>query len=417
MDRQPLTVEFSQVKSILGSIDWSFSTPFSVGRSGLELFDARKHHSYPATFVPEIPYTLIELLSRPSAVVYDPFSGIGTTVFQSLFLGRIPYGAEICRIAIGFMKNMWTLLRPDIDISPIDDLIDRINECYSPDIDYSGRLEGHPAQVDELRPWYAPETFNQLLYLASCQNECIDPASHAAIGITLSATLKSASAQGRGWGCISDNMLPKQEQLTKKKDAIKQIARRLGILKRDVAQARDSLPPGSTEFLIHADVDSHILRTDVSQSTIVADDSVDLIITSPPYANMTDYSLSQRLSYYWTGLDPMEDLPCEIGARRKRSRSSSIQDYTEAMKTVATEVSKSLKIGGYFCLVMPIFSGTRYNNTQRQRSIEEFIGSLPRHGLVREHVITRILPTGRRHHNQTWISLTKEEVSIFRKVN
>ena len=55
----------------------------------------------------------------------------------------------------------------------------------------------------------------------------------------------------------------------------------------------------------------------------VPDNSVDLVITSPPYPNMTDYVTSQRLSYYFLGLgladkSRLKDLDLEIGPRIRR---------------------------------------------------------------------------------------------------
>ena len=69
--------------TLLSNIDWSFDTSlYSRARSPF-LFDCRKYHWYPATFVPEIPYSLIEVLSVPGQVVFDPFGGIGTTFATS----------------------------------------------------------------------------------------------------------------------------------------------------------------------------------------------------------------------------------------------------------------------------------------------------------------------------------------------
>ena len=58
--------------TLLSNIDWSFDTPLYSRTRNRFLFDCRKHHWYPATFVPEIPYSLIEVLSKPGQVVYEP---------------------------------------------------------------------------------------------------------------------------------------------------------------------------------------------------------------------------------------------------------------------------------------------------------------------------------------------------------
>src|SRR5713101_4646865 len=133
--------DVSIARPILDNINWTFSTPFSVGRSGMHLFDCRRHHWYPATFIPEIPYTLIEVLSKPGAVVYDPFAGIGTTVFQSLLLGREPYATELGCVAVDFIESMWTLFQGDSDLSKIVSDVERVVSLYNETVDYAKALK------------------------------------------------------------------------------------------------------------------------------------------------------------------------------------------------------------------------------------------------------------------------------------
>ena len=47
----------------LHNINWNFDFNINYSSDSLYPFDCRKHYSYPATFIPEIPYTLIEILS------------------------------------------------------------------------------------------------------------------------------------------------------------------------------------------------------------------------------------------------------------------------------------------------------------------------------------------------------------------
>src|SRR5918912_834292 len=158
-------IEVNRARPILDSINWNFSTPFSVGRSGMSLFDCRKHHWYPATFIPEMPYTLIEVLSKQGDVIYDPFSGIGTTVFQGLLLGRKPYATELGKVSVDFMHSLWELFAPETDISSIIKDFNKIRSDYEPNKDYAKLLKNTPVKVELLRPWFAKKTFNQLMYL------------------------------------------------------------------------------------------------------------------------------------------------------------------------------------------------------------------------------------------------------------
>src|SRR5678816_1488483 len=68
-------------------------------------------HSYPARMHPDTAARLIEGLSRPRAVVLDPFSGSGSVLVEALRLGRAPIGVDVNPIAIelGWLKTRrWT---------------------------------------------------------------------------------------------------------------------------------------------------------------------------------------------------------------------------------------------------------------------------------------------------------------------
>src|SRR5262249_40268726 len=50
--------------------------------------------SYMAMFPPTLPRVFIEWLTRPGDIVYDPFSGRGTTPLQACLQGRVGLGSD-----------------------------------------------------------------------------------------------------------------------------------------------------------------------------------------------------------------------------------------------------------------------------------------------------------------------------------
>src|SRR5688572_33385007 len=50
--------------------------------------------SYMAMFPPSLPHVFIRWLTKPGDVVYDPFSGRGTTVLEACLQGRIGLGSD-----------------------------------------------------------------------------------------------------------------------------------------------------------------------------------------------------------------------------------------------------------------------------------------------------------------------------------
>lgn len=102
-----------KAKAILKKVNWNFYQKATFFPYEIAPFNCRKYHWFPATFVPEIPFTLIEVLTLSDAVVYDPFGGIGTTYFQALLLNRRPLATEICKVAIEYMRSLFILFNPE----------------------------------------------------------------------------------------------------------------------------------------------------------------------------------------------------------------------------------------------------------------------------------------------------------------
>jgi hypothetical protein len=95
-----------------------------------------------------------------------------------------------------------------------------------------------------------------------------------------------------------------------------------------------------------------VVQTNLTESIAFPANSVDLIVTSPPYPNTTDYTTSQRLSLTWLLLEPDELKNREIGARWKRFRKNAVQDYTQEIKTAFQNALVPLKDKGYCCVVV-----------------------------------------------------------------
>ena len=405
----------ARLRALLDSVNWSFSTPFPVGRSGLDLFDCRKYHWYPATFIPEIPFTLIELLSKPDDVVYDPFAGIGTTVLQALLLGRRIFATENCAVAAHYIHALILVLRSSCKVNEVDQLFASFRATLSHTTSLVNRVDIAGISIGQLKPWYNPGTFNQLMFLVDQERRMVDGGLRSALRIALSATLKAVCSQDRGWGCIADNVLPKAAQLEKKRDALDRCYRLMKTLVGDMEHLRSTLTSDVVLLLSNLEAPSCIFHADVVDNVGIPDGAVDLVISSPPYPNMTDYALSQRLSYYWLGIEINSDLVTEIGARRKRTANHALELYSSKMQQAAISIGRKVKLKGYACFVMPKFEGGDAD-LERQRSIRVFFDSLVSSGFEFEHSVSRLLPTRRRQHNQKWARLNREDIYVYRKV-
>ena len=361
--------ELPRAISILRSINWDFFTKGTLSAREVRPFNCRRHHWFPATFVAEIPYTLIEVLTRPGAVVYDPFAGIGTTYFQALLLNRRPIASEICKVAVEYMRSLFVLFNPRLNLDQIKENVLRMRKEFNPSFDYTSNV---PATVliHKLRPWYSKATLNQLSFLFIREADCGDNGTEAVLRISISALLKAASSQQRGWGCIADNMLPRRHQM-RDANVFDLLAKQVNNLLLDISQHLGDVSSGYAQLYKELSRKQTILYADARETDDIPANSVDLVVTSPPYPNMADYVTSQRLSYYFIGSDlirnkGLRDLHLEIGARNRRARKDSLQRYLADMSAANETISRKIKDGGYACYVMPVFNSDNENNSNRE---------------------------------------------------
>jgi hypothetical protein len=410
-----------KAKAILKNINWDFSLKSTFSPHEMRPFNCRKYHWSHATFVPEIPFTLIEVLTLPGAVVYDPFAGIGTTYFQSLLLCRNPLVTENSSVFIEFIRSLLLLFNPHVNLSVIKMQVKRIVDDYNPNINYITRVyEDTSIQnflIEELEPWYHRETFNQLAYLFLEEYYCEDPLTKSVLRISISNKLRGLSSQDGGGSYIADNVKPKPEQI-REKTALKRCLQEMNLLIEDISDHIKNTDVTYIESYDNIMSKQTVYQADIRENVGIPDGYVDLIVTSPPYPNMTDYVKSQRLSYYWIGatsldVDLSKDFNREIGARNKRLRKYALAHYIEDMKKTNEIISKKMKVGGYACYVMPVFGVDNDNNNKRRKVIETVLLDLQQLDFKLEETFERIIPPRRYH--ALWATLEREKIYLFRK--
>ena len=414
-DLSTLVTDLQNARTSLKNVNWNFYQKSAFSPGEMQPFKTNTHHWGPATFIPEIPFTLIEVLTLPNAVVYDPFGGVGTTHFQALLLNRKPLSTEICRISADFMRALFYLFNPKVDIDSVKKSIISTITRYIPGVDYSVKVDDTQIAISKLKPWYSPNTLNELVFLSLEQMNCQDKPTKAAMWISISAILHTTSSQDRGWGCIADNVLPKPKEIRDKK-ALTLFARHATRLLDDIAEHLECTMPGYNELYNELAERQTIFHRDIKETNEIPDNSVDLVVTSPPYPNMTDYVTSQRLSYYFVGQDMTADAGLEIGARKRRKRKDALPRYYEDMQRANEIIAGKLKTHGYACYVMPSFNADTENNENRRQVVLKLVSKLEELGLIKEEEFERILPAVRRSHNAKWATLEREKIYLFRKV-
>ena len=405
MEKQnALCYDESYVKRVISQVDWDFMNTAYLEEGVIPPFNIRKHHGYLATFTPALPYVLIEALTHPGAVVLDPFLGIGTTYLQALILGRKPLGIESCHIATQFLKAFVYLFQNSKQISfGLQEWYD-VKSSYNKDFRFNGT--DFPKSFHLLEPWYHPETYHELCYLKGCLSSSKNTIFIALVNIVLSNSLIRLSSQNRGWGYIADNVKPKE---LRPKYLFKTLENKIQSLIKDIYYLRESFSKSSYGGIA---IDDNIIQTSIFQQPLpISKRSIDAIITSPPYPNMMDYALSQRLSYYFWNLPFEGDVRNEFATRRNRKHKNANDEYIQLFFQFNSYLMDLLKKNGYLCYVLPDF----HSDNPKKIIIDKIISAMKDNGAKKIAHFSRYISSTKRASNTSMASLDKELIVILRK--
>jgi len=339
--------------SELRQIDWSFN-----GASHNGAFAAI--HWYPARFIPEIPGTLLGYFSNEGETVLDPFCGSGTTLTEAMRLRRRSIGIDFNPVATMIARARsdtspgeelaleFGRLKTEIDRLSAETLLCTRGPMVAPEtvlaLDSDVELPS-----DELRAWYAAGTLRDLDTISRALRLWNpDDSFRLLASVCFSSVLRRLSSQDAHWGYVCDNVKPKR---LVEKDAIAAFYERLhtflllrnrflGLCFLGWIRKKHNRP-----IVITGDANA-VLST-------MGGETVDLVVTSPPYLNVTDYINSQRLSFLWLAEYDKEGIrPKEIGARYKRFRKDSLSEYVQMMRQCVRELVRLLKSGRMLVLVL-----------------------------------------------------------------
>ena len=109
--------------------------------------------------------------------------------------------------------------------------------------------------------------------------------------VALTATLRDVTSAGAGWPYIAPS---KHAERTVRKCAYEEFLRRCQLMLQDVSTPSVRNPPSAKHKLINGDA-RHM-------TDYVEPESIDLMLTSPPYLNNYDYADRTRLETYFWGI-------------------------------------------------------------------------------------------------------------------
>ena len=248
-------------------------------------------HAFAAKFPPQLPRIFIEGLTDSGETVLDPMMGSGTAIVEAFLCSRK---------AVGFDLDPLALLICQVKTMPVDFL--EATWAGKRIIAYSSRLLERPSSLDDamvkrysrkdldfIDYWFDKETQRQLIsLLLAIEHEKPSDRLEAFLKVVFSSIIITKSG---GVSRAYDLAHTRPHRVLEKtaRDAIKAFEKRLF----KTAELLSQLPRNGKNVLIS--------RRDCRHSLPLGENSVQLVVTSPPYANAIDYMRAHKFSLVWLG--------------------------------------------------------------------------------------------------------------------
>ena len=316
-------------------------TTNTLGRQGIPTFTnefwtskqraANRLHeiSYRACFKPQLPRFFIERLTKPGNMVFDPFMGRGTTLLEAALLGRVPSGCDVnplCRKLIAPRLNPPTILKVQERLAEID-------------------FDADVKMPDDLLVFYHPQTLQQLCALRSYllkreKRRLIDSVDEWIQMVALNRLT------GHSPGFFSVYTLPPNQAVSIESQL--RINKRLGqkpelrsvpdLILKKTKSLLGSLSDADRKTLRHSGSKANILNRSCEFLPEILDDSVNLVVTSPPFLNVVDYATDNWLRNWFFGLD---------GRFTQFVIHKKLMDWEASMGRALAEIHRILQPGGW----------------------------------------------------------------------
>lgn len=250
----------------------------------------RPIHPFPARMAPE---TFLDRCRAfpASSVVLDPMAGSGTVVRVAADLGHRAVGFDLDPLSV-LLARVWTSSISAEDLRIAADRI--VAECTtfasSPSVDLPW-IDDDPPTLAFTNYWFADCQRRDLRRLSASVAR-----SSGHIGDALRVALsRIIITKDRGASLARDvsHSRPHRSYTSNDFEVIPSFARSV----RFIASRLEAEPPSGT---------ARVARGDARSLHMIKSQSIDAIVTSPPYLNAIDYLRGHRLALVWLGFNLSE---------------------------------------------------------------------------------------------------------------
>lgn len=250
-------------------------------------------HAFPAKFPPQLPRLFIENLTEPGDIILDPMMGSGTTLLEAALLGRRTVGVDIDPLAlrIGYSKLNPNSVRK-IEEAGLQVIANSEASLHYQEarLDYRLQERFSPENREFINYWFNHRTQIELLALLEEIETIKDDAVRSFLLLNFSSIIITKSG-GVSQALDLAHTRPHRVMTKKINSAIGEFRKRL---KKNL-QGIGISNPDSVRFMT---AEGNVEKLPLAKN------SVDLIVTSPPYAsNAIDYMRAHKFSLVWLGFD------------------------------------------------------------------------------------------------------------------
>lgn len=406
-------------------------------------------HPYPAKLLMHIPHFFLsnEMLSTRGDLVYDPFCGSGTVMLEAMAAERDFCGADV---------NPLSRLIAKVKTHPINPtLLKRYTEFLSTEIAMQLKVKSWDLpSISNINHWYYPHSIKELCAISRsienvsrkdvrefflvCFSVCARKVSLADPRLSVPVRLKEGKYPEGHW------LHEKTKALITSKQSTNVVECFIDIVSVNIERMASIYKINGGKQRGNIQTDSRGLTQDKPQRSGMNKNSVQLIITSPPYAGAQKYVRALSLSLGWLGFTNgsslMEIKTKTIGreeykqdelfekhntgikkadkllnsiAKSNKLRAHIAGNYLVEMRDSFTEMDKVLKPNGYVVLISgnnhvcnKVFNTTDYLNELCQEQ-----GWKLKLSLI-DKIKSRGLMTKR---NKTANIINSESVLLFKK--
>jgi len=383
-------MQYTNFDNIEVSHEWAFENVRSIEQW------THGYHRYPAKFLPNVVKKIIEDYAPDCNVIADLFAGCGTTLVEAKAHGKSSIGTDINPVAQLITKVKTTPIEPTELQQSYDAIIASFD--YYDEADYIN-IKKH----ERIDYWFFPSEKAKIAFLFSLVNKAkIDEETKDFFYVCISHILKNCSK----WLQSSTKpQIDPDKTIPSPFDEFKRHCQKM--IKNNRAYYDELAARG---FLgVQCDI-----RLEDARHTSIADGSVDVIITSPPYVTSYEYADIHQLTGYWMDYIPnmqefrkrfigtsysgnisLEVHGSELGqkivnelAEKSKHIARDVAQYFNDMQEVSLEMVRILAQSGQVCIVI---GNTKIKDVQI-KSAEVFYDFLRNAGMHEVAVIKRSIP-------------------------